>query len=315
MWATLSEQPPWAGVGIALPSVDALGNGSPVVEVARAAEQAGLDHVWVPDHLVFHRPVLEATIVLACVAGATERVRLGTAILNPTLRPVVWLAKHLSTLGALAPDRLLLGVGLGGEYEPEFRAAGIDPCTRGRRLDEALQLLPRLMAGDAVVHSGLFEIDCEGLAPPIAAFPPLLIGGRGEAAIRRAWRFGDAWFPMWLDPDEVASSTTQLTDAAAEHGRAVPGVALVAFVNVCEDRAVGEAQAAELIRRQYGMPFDRVRRWTLIGGPEQIAERLSEYRAAGVQGFCLAPAHPRPLEQVEAIAAVREQLAPAGMAR
>src|SRR5439155_252033 len=137
---------------LALPAIDAFGHGTPVIEVAQAAERAGLDHAWVPDHLVFHRPVLEATTALAVVAGATDRIRLGSAILNPTLRPVTWLAKHLATLEALAPGRLLLGVGLGGEYEPEFRAAGVDPRTRARRLDEALELLPRLMAGEAVRH-------------------------------------------------------------------------------------------------------------------------------------------------------------------
>lgn len=311
----MSDQRPWAGVGIALPSVDAFGHGSPVVEVARAAADVGLDHVWVPDHLVFHRPILEATTALAFVAGATDRIRLGTAILNPTLRPVTWLAKQLTTLAALAPGRLLLGVGAGGEYEPEFRAAGVDPGTRGRRLDEALALLPRLAAGERVVHQGLLELDCDGLAPAIEAFPPVLVGGRGEAAIRRAARFGDAWFPMWLDADEIASSSARLIETADEHGRPAPGVALVAFVNVCDDRSSGEAEAAELTRRQYAMPFERVRQWTLVGSAEQIAERLVEYRDAGVQGFCLVPAHPRPIAQVEAIAAVREQLAPAGVAR
>jgi alkanesulfonate monooxygenase SsuD/methylene tetrahydromethanopterin reductase-like flavin-dependent oxidoreductase (luciferase family) len=305
----VADQAPWSGVGIALPGVDAFGRGMPVVEVARAAEAAGLDHVWVPDHLVFHRPILEATMALACVSGATERIRLGTAILNPTLRPVVWLAKQLSTLGALAPGRLLLGVGLGGEYEPEFRAAGVERQARGRRLDEALELLPKLAGGEAVVHNGAFEVDCDGLAPRLDGFPPVLVGGRGEAAIARAARFGDAWLPMWLDPDEIASARERLIELAAEHGRPAPGVALVAFVNVCDDRVRAHAEAAELIRRQYGMPYERVRRWTLVGSPEEIAERLAAYAEAGVDGFCLSPAHPDPIEQVCELAAVRELVA------
>jgi alkanesulfonate monooxygenase SsuD/methylene tetrahydromethanopterin reductase-like flavin-dependent oxidoreductase (luciferase family) len=305
----VAEHRHWGGVGVALPSVDAFGRGSPVVEVARAAEDAGLDHVWVPDHLVFHRPIVEATTTLAVVAGATERIGLGTAILNPTLRPVVWLAKQLSTLDQLAPDRLLLGVGLGGEYEPEFRAAGVDSKTRGRRLDEALELLPRLLAGDQVVHSGVFEVDCDGLAPAANRIPPVLVGGRGDAAIRRAARLGDAWLPMWLDPAEIAVARTQLAAAAAEAGRSTPGVALVAFVNVCDDIAGGEAEAAELIRRQYGMPYELVRRWTLVGSATVIAERLSDYVDAGVEGFCLACAHPDPIDQVEQLAEVRDRLA------
>jgi alkanesulfonate monooxygenase SsuD/methylene tetrahydromethanopterin reductase-like flavin-dependent oxidoreductase (luciferase family) len=298
----------WSGVGIALPCVDAFGRGTPVVEAARAAEDAGLDHVWVPDHLVFHRPIVEATIALACVAGATDRIRLGTAILNPTLRPVVWLAKQISAIATLAPERLLLGVGLGGEYEPEFRAAGVDRKMRGRRLDEALKLLPRLAAGHRVAHAGAFEVDCDGLAPALDRFPPVLVGGRAEAAIRRAARLGDAWLPMWLDPDGIASARSQLDEVAADAGRAAPGIALVAFVNVCDDTGTGDAQAAELIRRQYGMPYERVRRWALVGPVEAIAERLAAYLAAGVQGFCLSPADPDPIRQVDALAELRSVL-------
>jgi alkanesulfonate monooxygenase SsuD/methylene tetrahydromethanopterin reductase-like flavin-dependent oxidoreductase (luciferase family) len=305
---------PYGGVGIALPSIDAFGNGSPVIEVARAAERAALDHVWVPDHLVFHRPILEATTVLSVVAGATERIRLGSAILNPALRPVTWLAKHLATLAVLAPGRLLLGVGLGGEYEPEFRAAGVDRHTRARRLDEALDLLPGLMAGEAVRHSGAYEVDCPGLSPAPDVLPPVLVGGRSEAALRRAARVGDAWMPMWMDPEKVAAGRARLAELAAEQGRPAPGVALVAFVNVGEDRLRARAEAADLIRRQYGLPFETVERWALLGSVEEIVERLAAYRAAGVDGFCLSPATPRPLTQVEPVAALRAQLAELGIA-
>jgi alkanesulfonate monooxygenase SsuD/methylene tetrahydromethanopterin reductase-like flavin-dependent oxidoreductase (luciferase family) len=304
----LEQSPPWAGLGIALPSIDAFGQGSPVVDVARAAEQAGLDHVWVPDHLVFHRPILEATVALAVVAGATERIRLGSAILNPTLRDVTWLAKQLATLATLAPDRVLLGVGLGGEYEPEFRAAGVDPRQRGKLLDEALELIPRLMAGEPVDHNRLYKVDCPGFAPVPATKPPVLIGGRADAALRRAARFGDAWLPMWMDPEEIATSRGRLAQLASEHGRAVPGVALVAFVNVCADLVAGKAEAAELIKRQYAMPFERVERWTLVGPVEAIAERLAAYRDAGVEGFCLSPASPSPLKQVELVGALGTSL-------
>ena len=73
--------------------------------------------------------------------------------------------------------------------------------------------------------------------------------------------------------------------------------------------SAGEALAAELIRRQYGMPYERVRHWTLVGTGTAIAERLSDYVAAGVEGFCLSCAHPEPLSQVEQLAEVRDRLA------
>jgi alkanesulfonate monooxygenase SsuD/methylene tetrahydromethanopterin reductase-like flavin-dependent oxidoreductase (luciferase family) len=109
---------------------------------------------------------------------------------------------------------------------------------------------------------------------------------------------------MWLDPAQISDSRARLGELAKEHGRPAPGVALVAFINICKDRAAGKSEAAELIRRQYGMPFERVARWALVGPVEEISERLAAYREAGVDGFCLSPASPRPLEQVERIAAL-----------
>jgi alkanesulfonate monooxygenase SsuD/methylene tetrahydromethanopterin reductase-like flavin-dependent oxidoreductase (luciferase family) len=304
----VSDGASWSGVGVALPCIDAYGVGTPVLDVACAAEAAGLAHVWVPDHLLFHRPVLEPLITLAGVAGATERVRIGTAILNPVLRSTTWLAKQLMTLASLAPDRLLLGLGLGGEHSPEFEAAGIDPRERGRRLDEALELLPMLLAGAAVERDGLQRVSVPGLAPACATTPPILIGGRSEAALRRVARFGDVWLPMWMDPERVADAKAQLAAQAALLGRPAPGVVLVAFVNVCDDPQEGLDHARELTERQYKMPFERVERWTAVGPAEEVAGWLSAYRDAGVEGFSLAIASPEPASQVEGLAEVQAYL-------
>jgi alkanesulfonate monooxygenase SsuD/methylene tetrahydromethanopterin reductase-like flavin-dependent oxidoreductase (luciferase family) len=113
---------------------------------------------------------------------------------------------------------------------------------------------------------------------------------------------------MWLDPEDIAASRERLVELATEHGRPTPGVALVAFVNACDDPVAGKADSAALIERQYGMPFERVERWTLVGKVEQIAERLAAYRDVGVQGFCLSPASPRPLEQVELLGTLSDVL-------
>ncbi|MCW3040368.1 MAG: class flavin-dependent oxidoreductase [Solirubrobacterales bacterium] len=305
---SLNTTHPWDGIGVALPCVDAFGVGTPVLEVARAAEAAGLDHVWVPDHLIFHRPILESVTTLAAVAGATERVKLGTAILNPVLRNTTQLAKQLSSLAVLAPERLLLGVGLGGEIEAEFRAAGVNKKERGKRLDEALELLPRLMAGGRVEHDGHQRVDCDGLAPVPERMPPVLVGGRSDAALSRAARLGDAWMPMWMDPSTVAEYAGRLREEAQALGRPAPGVVLVAFANVTDDAEAGHDQAAELIKAQYRMPYDKVRKWTLVGDAETVAARVEEYRQAGVTGFSLATANPDHVNQVEGLARVRALL-------
>jgi alkanesulfonate monooxygenase SsuD/methylene tetrahydromethanopterin reductase-like flavin-dependent oxidoreductase (luciferase family) len=298
---------PWSGIGVAVPSVDAYGIGHPVLEVARAADEHGLDHVWVPDHLVFHRPILEAMTTLAMIAGATSRVKVGTAILNPALRPLIWTAKQLQTLETLAPGRTLLGVGMGGEFEPEWVAAGVNRKQRARRLDEALDLLPALFSGEPVQHDGLHGIDTPAMLPS-APVPPILIGGRAEPALRRTARAGDAWLPMWLDPAQVREGLEQLAGYAEEVSRPAPGAALVAFINVNDDEERGHEEAAALVKKQYGMPYEKVRKWTIVGSEAQVAERLQAYVEVGIQGFSFAVAGPDQITQVERIAGVRERL-------
>ena len=304
------SRPPWAGIGVSVPSCDAYGIGHPVLEVARAAEQAGLDHVWVPDHLVFRRPITEALTTLAMIAGATKDVRVGSAVLNPAIRPLTWLAKEVATIAALAPERLMLGVGMGGDYEPEFIAAGMPVKRRARRLDEALDLLPRLLRGQPVEHTGGEQnVSIEGIAPVPAVAPPILVGGRSEPALRRTARAADAWFPIWMDPSRIADRLEELARYAAEAGREhPPGAVLFAYVNVCDDDATGHNEAARLIKRQYGMDYDKVRRWTLVGDETAVAERLADYRAAGVEGFSLAIASPDQRAQVDRLAGVRALL-------
>jgi alkanesulfonate monooxygenase SsuD/methylene tetrahydromethanopterin reductase-like flavin-dependent oxidoreductase (luciferase family) len=111
---------------------------------------------------------------------------------------------------------------------------------------------------------------------------------------------------MWLSAETIAGHAERLAELASEHGRPAPGIALVAFCNVGTDRRQVREQAAAFIRNHYGLPFEKVERWALLGDVDDVAEKVAAYRAAGVSGFCLAAAHPAPLKQVEAIAAVRE---------
>jgi alkanesulfonate monooxygenase SsuD/methylene tetrahydromethanopterin reductase-like flavin-dependent oxidoreductase (luciferase family) len=294
----MPERRPYHGVGLALQTIEAFDAAPDVIALARGAERVGLDHVWAPDHLLFHRPILEAVTTLAAVAGATERVGLGFCVLNGVLRPPVWLAKQLATLAILAPGRLSVGLGVGGEFAPEFEAAGVPLRGRGRRFDAALDELAALLRGEG-----------PGLRPLPPELPPLLIGGRGEAAQRRAARAGDAWLPMWMDPGGVGAAGATLAEMALEHGRPAPEIVYMAFVNVTGDRASGRAQSEQFARRQYGLAFERVERWALIGEPVQIAERLHAYRELGVSGFVLCPTAPEPSSQLEGLAAVRAALA------
>ncbi len=141
--------------GVLAPSFDPFGCGiPPVTAAARRAEQLGFDGLWVGDHLLCPAPVLDSLCSLAAAAAVTERIALGVSVLQLGLRSLVWTAKQLTTIDALAPGRLRLGVGVGGELPEELTAAGVSGSTRGRRLDEMLEVLPALLRGERVRHHG-----------------------------------------------------------------------------------------------------------------------------------------------------------------
>ncbi|MGX6447953.1 LLM class flavin-dependent oxidoreductase, partial [Patulibacter sp. S7RM1-6] len=127
-------------VGVLLPTFDPYERGGPwpVVAAARRAEEHGFDGVWAGDHLACRVPVLDAPSALAAAAAVTTRVTLGTSVLLLGLRAPAWAAKQLATVDALAPGRLVVGVGVGGEHPEEFAAAGVPASRRGALLDEAL---------------------------------------------------------------------------------------------------------------------------------------------------------------------------------
>ncbi|TMR10177.1 LLM class flavin-dependent oxidoreductase, partial [Nonomuraea turkmeniaca] len=165
-------------------------------EAARHAEDAGLDGVWHGDHLAIGNPTLDAPIALATAAAATTRIRIGTSVFIPAIRPIAWAAKQIATLQHVSGNRLILGIGSGGS-SAQWAAAGVPYAERGRRTDTALDLLPRLLAGEQTrLRDEPGEPTVE-LAPP-APMPPVWVGNASAAAIRRAARVGDGWFPSLI---------------------------------------------------------------------------------------------------------------------
>ncbi|UGS38060.1 LLM class flavin-dependent oxidoreductase [Capillimicrobium parvum] len=298
--------------GVLLPTFDPLGTGEPppVVAAARRAEALGFDGVWAGDHLACPAPGLDAPSCLAAAAAVTARVTLGLSVMLLALRPPAWAAKQLQTIEALAGGRLRVGVGLGGEFPQEFAAAGVPVHERGRRVDETLEVLADLLGGRPVRRAGgaLGDLDVPALRPAVAAMPPIYVGGRGEAALRRAARFGDAWLPMWLTADEVARRAERLAALAQEHGRPRPRLALLVGVRVDDDVAAARDAAAAHLRGLYGLDLEAVERWTALGGVAQVAEHLAAYVEAGVGELILMPLGAAPLAQYERLAEVRVHL-------
>lgn len=298
-------------VGVLLPNFDALRIGGPpkIVAAARLAEELGFDAAWVGDHLSCPAPGLDAPSCLAAAAAVTGRIGLGFSVMLLGLRPPAWAAKQLITIDVLSGGRLLLGVGVGGEFPEEFAAAGVPVRQRGARLDDSLAVLADLLTGMPVDQQGrVLHVTSPGLEPSLASPPPIYVGGRGEAALRRAARHGDMWLPMWLTPERVAERSEQLARLAAQEGRPAPGTALLVGVRIDSDRARAAAQAETHIRGQYRMGLDAIARWTLIDDAEGVAEQLDAFVDAGVSEFLLMALGAEPLTQYERLAEVRSLL-------
>jgi alkanesulfonate monooxygenase SsuD/methylene tetrahydromethanopterin reductase-like flavin-dependent oxidoreductase (luciferase family) len=193
---------------------------------ARLAEELGLGSVWSTDHLIASAPMLDSTVVLATAAAVTDRVGIGYAAMLLALRPAAWAAKQIATLQFVSGDRVLVGVGTGNPAHGDagFRAAGVSFADRGDRTDAALEVLPDLIAGRAAVLPDGTKVT---LAPG-AAVPPILVAGNGARARRRAAKFGDGWMVLGSDPAALRAEITELGRLAAEFGRQVPGVTVVA---------------------------------------------------------------------------------------
>jgi alkanesulfonate monooxygenase SsuD/methylene tetrahydromethanopterin reductase-like flavin-dependent oxidoreductase (luciferase family) len=190
-----------------------------VVRLARAAEASGWDALFVWDHLAFvwDGPSADPWITLAAVANSTERILVGTGVTPvPRRRPHV-LAHEIATLATLSSGRFVFGAGLGG-VEREFGAFGepTDARKRGAMLDEGLDVIRALLAGERVSRHGHYRVDDVVLHTALEPRVPIWIGGRSTRALERAARF-DGWFApscdegrMTMSPDDVLSAVERI---------------------------------------------------------------------------------------------------------
>ena len=161
------------------------------------------------DHVLWHSPVLDPFTALGAFAARTRRIRLGTGVLLLPLRNPSLVAKAIATLDHFSNGRALLGVGLGGEFQPEYAACGIPLRERGRRANEALEAITALWTRTPAGFSGrFFQLDGAVMQPqPLQQpHPPIWVGGRSEAALARAGRYGDSWFAYFVTPERFRTS-------------------------------------------------------------------------------------------------------------
>jgi probable F420-dependent oxidoreductase len=304
--------------GLGMPTAFPLGE--PNLDFVRFAERAevlGYDALWAGDHIVFHIPRYEVFAALAHVAARTGRVAIGPGVLLLCLRNPVHVAQIGATLDRLTSGRFVLGVGVGGEHPKEFAASGVPVGERGARTDEALALLRRLWTEPSVTHDGRFwqlrDISMK-LRPHRQPHPPIWIGGRAEAALRRTAVHGDAWFPGWVTPSRYREGWRRIEALCRERGRNPQTIerALYLFVSVDGDAAEARRQAEQFLSRNYAIPFAPFARYVVTGRPEDCVAGMHPYLAAGVRHLTVRFATAEPLRQLElwiaeVLPALREQ--------
>ncbi len=278
------------------------------LDAARRAEALGLDGIMAGDHVTFYGYGNDGLVTLSAMAAVTDRVELKTSVYLLPLRHPVPVALQVAQIDQLSMGRLVLGVGIGGEDPHEFTSCGIDPHTRGARTNESIQILRRLWSEDQVSFSGRhFQLDNVTVYPKPFRPVPIFVGGRSDAALRRAGRYGDGYTGIWQSLDRFRQAKELICEAASAAGRepATIEMGIQFWTAAAPDRAVARAAVAERMEAMYRVPFDRFERYTPYGTPAEVAEFVARYVEAGARHVNLVPAQESLEETVECAAEIR----------
>lgn len=195
-----------------------------ILPLARAADAAGWDAVAVPDSVFFPEQVsakypftpdgerfwpadasfVDPLVSIPAMAAATERLTFVTNVLKTPLREPLLVAKSVGSMAAMFPGRVGLGVGLSWMPE-EFAWLGQEMSNRGKRLDEQIEVIRKLLAGGWVEHHGPhYDFDRLRMEPAPGPGVPIHVGGHSEAGLRRAARLADGWIGAQAGHDDLA---------------------------------------------------------------------------------------------------------------
>jgi probable F420-dependent oxidoreductase len=275
-------------------------------------EQSGIDSLWLSDRLSSPAPVPEVMTTLAAVAARTVKLKFGPSVIVLPYRTPVVAAKEMATIDWLSQGRLLPAVGVGVEIPREFEASGVPFTERGRRTDEAIRIIRLLWTQDEVSFLGEFyKLDRISVFPkPWQNPPPIWIGGKSEAAIRRAASLGDGWIPSFIRPAEFRAGVERVREQAVAAGREVPEDHFGTLINYAIAPTREEARALAEPYLQRGRVDDAtMRECTAFGPPGVVIAKIEEYVKGGGSKFILRPLCPadRMLDQLAVLA---EQVVP-----
>ena len=249
-----------------------------------------VNSIWQTDRLISSEAMLECISTMAAIAGHTEHIRFGMNVASIALRDPLLTAKQCATIDFLSDGRMLPAFGLGSAFSRDYIASGTPTKRRGKRADEALELIARLWREDAVTYEGeFFKYDEARIEPkPANSEIPLWIGGSSEVAIRRTASLGTGWLGGIDTPEQAKVVVKGVKDALKENGRSIDddhyGATFLFRFGDLEDPIV--AKTSEGLKGRLASPINR---YLVAGDAEAILTRVREFLDAGCEKFVLLP--------------------------
>jgi alkanesulfonate monooxygenase SsuD/methylene tetrahydromethanopterin reductase-like flavin-dependent oxidoreductase (luciferase family) len=281
---------------------------SEMLEMSQWADGAGWDSVWVGDS-IFAKPRLDAIALLGALAARTKRVRLGPACFASTpLRDALILAYQWCSLDLMSDGRTVFvackgqAEAGGGLFEKELAALRIEPKSRVRRMEEAIEVLRLTSSRESVDYQGRYNSfrDVTVLPRPVQQPIPIWVTANPnttavmdvESSYRRVARLGDGWMTTAKTPEDLRRSLEMIRGFASESGRPLPPsfeVALYYNVNVNEDRKAALAESKRFLDSYYGVDYnpDFLDLWVAMGSPAECIESIRRYVDAGATTITL----------------------------
>jgi alkanesulfonate monooxygenase SsuD/methylene tetrahydromethanopterin reductase-like flavin-dependent oxidoreductase (luciferase family) len=262
----------------------------------QTARDLGFKAILANDHLIYSRPWLDAPTALAAILSDSGNMAVGSVLLTIVRGPVP-MAKALAAIDILSNGRLFVGFAPGSSAR-DYEIVSISYDERWKRFDEAIQVVRSLWSDDSAGFTGRFystagiNLEPRPLRKPS---PPIWIGSWGsDAGLRRVARLGDGWLASAYNtmPDQFAAALPKLRDQLKIFGKdpaSFPNALATLFMYITEDNAETERVLAETLTTLLNRPIDQLRERLLVGSPEVCAEKLTAYKAVGVQRVFIWP--------------------------
>jgi probable F420-dependent oxidoreductase len=308
--------------GFRLPVSGPLASAAALRRMSTRGEELGYDCLWVHDYIPWTSQLdrthiscsswevveaagedapplfLESLTNLAFLAGITERIRIGVAVLCLPFRNPVIAAKQVANIDVLSNGRLILGIGVGAAkvtHNVDFEVLGASRKDKYERTKDYVRAMQTIWTQEKPAYEGEFvsfpetQIDPKPVQKP---FPPIWVGGGGPKSVDIAAEFATGWLPPWVSPDEYPRRIQELRDRAAEYGRGDVEFDIATEVYACVGRTNEEAVGNS--RHTLGVLTegfaddatpDAIQATGLVGSAEAVAEKLHRYVEAGVKHY------------------------------